>query len=666
MVNFYLYKNMETGKVVIKEIKNLECLLSCSIPASKSDKKCIVQYKDYLFDAYPVNDLESSTIGLPLELMETLSLKSGTEIKYSIQESLAVPEIEKIIVEIEGDESFNKQPDEEEIRFKIEIFKNIMNVFQLLKVEVFSEKYNYRVKGLFSSNESVKYGRLKSDFVLEFPPRTNALLKNGKFDPVELGIGGLTEQINEITRIVFTSRLYPKELQKSLKIKHVKGVLLYGPPGNGKTLIARHLSRALNAEECIIVNGPEFLDRFVGEGEKKIRELFAKPKEDEARNHENSGLYVIIFDEFDAIGKKRGMDSASSHTDSLVTQLLSCIDGVESLNNILIFAMTNRKDMIDPALLRPGRIEVHIEINLPSHEGRIEILKIHSRLASSQGLLSDIDFNKIAKRTKNFSGAELEAVVSRALKEGMYSNIDPMTFEVKNENFKVNTEHFYKAIKSIKPMFGADENFLKASELIDLGPRFSNAQRLLNNALKAGETQNFSSLLVYGPQGSGKSSMVDYEVSKSNFSYTRKISPGSLSGLNKYGKISILNESFENAMRSESSLIVVEDIELLIEYIPSINSLNRAVYSEIISLLKRNVPEHRKFMIIGTTSNRKALKNLSILPLFQGYIKLPPLDTKDELANAKNHLGLNGKSGKVCLPMPLKKVLWSLKYGPHN
>ena len=657
---------MITAKVVTRETNDLECLLSCSIPTIISDNKCIVQYKDYLFDAYPAKDLAPGTISFPLDLMVSLSLQSGTQIMYLIQESLNIPEIDKIIVEIEGDESFRKHPEEETIRFKIEILTNIMNVFQLLKVEIYSEKYYYRIKSLISSNGNVKYGRLKTDFILEFPPRANALLKKGNFNPLELGIGGLNEQINEIIRIAFTSRLYPIELQKSLKIKHVKGVLLYGPPGNGKTLIARHLSQALNAEECMIVNGPEFMDRFVGEGEKKIRELFEKPKEDEARNHENSGLYVIIFDEFDAIGKKRGMDSASSHIDSLVTQLLSCIDGVESLNNILIFAMTNRKDMIDPALLRPGRIEVHIEINLPSHEGRIEILNIHSRQALSQGLLDNIDFNEIAKRTKNFSGAELEAVVSRALKEAMYSNIDAQTFKVKNENFKVNTEHFYKAIKSIKPMFGADEHFLKTNELIDLGPRFANAQNLLINALKMGETQNFSSLLVYGPQGSGKSAMVDYEVSKSNFSYTRKISPESFSGLDKHGKISILKESFENAMRSESSLIVIEDIELLIEYIPNINVVNRAVYSEIISMLKRTVPEHRKFMIIGTTSNKKALKHLSISQIFQNLIKILELDTKKELATAIDYLGLNGKSGKVSLPMPVKKVLWNLKYGQEN
>jgi len=181
------------------------------------------------------------------------------------------------------------------------------------------------------------------------------------FNFEELGIGGLTKEFGDIFRRAFAARVFPPHVVRDLGINHVRGMLLHGPPGTGKTLIARKLAKFLKAAEPKIVNGPEILNKYVGQAEENIRNLFADAEKEEKAQGENSQLHVVIFDEIDSICKQRGSkaDGTGVH-DSIVNQLLSKIDGVDSLNNILLIGMTNRKDLIDEALLRPGRLEVHV------------------------------------------------------------------------------------------------------------------------------------------------------------------------------------------------------------------------------------------------------------------------------------------------------------------
>lgn len=164
------------------------------------------------------------------------------------------------------------------------------------------------------------------------------------FDFSKLGIGGLDKEFNDIFRRAFASRLFPTDVIAKLGIKHVRGMLLYGPPGCGKTLIARKISQALTAKEPKVVNGPEILDKFVGESERKIRDLFADARADQQELGDESDVHIIIFDEIDAICKSRGSSRDGTGVgDSVVNQLLTQIDGVDSLNNVLVIGMTNRK-----------------------------------------------------------------------------------------------------------------------------------------------------------------------------------------------------------------------------------------------------------------------------------------------------------------------------------
>lgn len=157
--------------------------------------------------------------------------------------------------------------------------------------------------------------------------------------------------------------------------------------------MARQIGKMLNAREPKIVNGPQVLDKYVGESEANIRRLFADAEEEEKRLGPNSGLHIIIFDEIDAICKARGSVAGNSGVhDTVVNQLLAKIDGVEQLNNILVIGMTNRKDMIDEALLRPGRLEVQMEIGLPNESGRLQIFNIHTtRMREYKKLAHDVD-----------------------------------------------------------------------------------------------------------------------------------------------------------------------------------------------------------------------------------------------------------------------------------
>ncbi|GIQ88798.1 hypothetical protein KIPB_011132, partial [Kipferlia bialata] len=176
------------------------------------------------------------------------------------------------------------------------------------------------------------------------------------FDPSfnleDYGIGGLDSQFSDIFRRAFTSRVFPPEMIRRMGLRHTKGILLYGPPGTGKTLLARQIGRMLNCKTPKVVSGPEILSKYVGQAEENLRALFSDAEKDYQEMGDDSDLHLIIFDEIDAICKSRGGRSDSTGVyDSMVNQLLAKMEGVDELHNILIIGMTNRKDLIDSALL---------------------------------------------------------------------------------------------------------------------------------------------------------------------------------------------------------------------------------------------------------------------------------------------------------------------------
>ncbi|XP_057962304.1 vesicle-fusing ATPase-like [Malania oleifera] len=210
-----------------------------------------------------------------------------------------------------------------------------------------------------------------------------------------LGIGGMTSTFMKLFEKAFATRTLPSDVSKRLSINHVKGVLLYGPPGTGKTLISRKIAALLNARGPWVVRGPEVYAKYLGESEEKMRELFKPALDDQKKYGNMSPLHIIIIDEIDSVAR---------------------IDGFDHLNNIFLIGTTNRPDIIDGALLRPGRLELNLEISFPDEQGREQILKVHSRNIQKEGILQlDFDFKQLASMTENWSGADLESLVRQAL-----------------------------------------------------------------------------------------------------------------------------------------------------------------------------------------------------------------------------------------------------------
>ncbi|CAL6306252.1 unnamed protein product [Bathycoccus prasinos] len=221
-------------------------------------------------------------------------------------------------------------------------------------------------------------------------------------------IGGLDQQVKEIKEVVELPIKHP-ELFDSLGIAQPKGVILYGPPGTGKTLLARAVAH--HTDCCFIrVSGSELVQKYIGEGARMVRELFVMARENEPA--------ILFMDEVDSIGSARGVGGGSggdSEVQRTMLELLNQLDGFEASNKIKVIMATNRLDILDPALLRPGRIDRKIEFPNPTEESRVDILKIHSR---KMNLVRGIDLKSIASKMGGASGAESKAVCTEA---GMYA-----------------------------------------------------------------------------------------------------------------------------------------------------------------------------------------------------------------------------------------------------
>ena len=496
---------------------------------------------------------------------------------------------------------------------------------------------NETIIELTSQNRSVKIKSKKM--------KTRSLTKFGfKFD--EMGVGGLDKEISDIFRRAFTTRCYPTEYLAKYGIKHVKGMLFYGPPGTGKTLMARTLANALNCKEFKVVNGPEFFDKYVGESEKKIRELFKEAKKDQEENGDDAGLHVIVFDEIDALCRARGtINSGTGVHDGVVNQLLTEIDGVNSLNDIIVIGMTNRKDMIDEAILRPGRLELHVEVSLPDEKGRLEILKIHTKKMKENKVLDDdVDLEKLAKMTKNYTGADIESLVklatSNALSEGL--NFGTTKVDLTKEH-KICMKNFLDGINEIQPMFGINqgelENCLQFG-MINYGENYeilSSKISALFTQIKNSTNISLLSVLLEGEAGCGKTALASYLALHSGFPYVKIISPDTLVKYMEGGKYSSISSTFEDGYKSPFSIIILDNIEKLIEYIKIGPRFSNLILQTLLVYIKKLPPKKgKKMLIIGTTSSANQLDDLGIIASFDKVIHVPNL-TKTEILGVLNN-----------------------------
>jgi len=242
-------------------------------------------------------------------------------------------------------------------------------------------------------------------------------------------VGGLDSVKGELKEAVEWPMKYPESFER-MGIRPSRGILLYGPPGTGKTLLAKAVAKESEAN-FIQVKGPSLLSMWVGKSEEGMRKIFERARQ--------VAPCIVFFDEIDSLAGKRGNETGSKVTERVLNQLLAEMDGLEDLNDILIIGATNRPDMLDPALLRPGRFDRILLVNAPEEEGRKMILDIHTK---KMPLAKNVKMKEVAKKTIGYTGADLEALVREAamlaLREDMSSK-------------EVKKKHFDEALKKIKP-----------------------------------------------------------------------------------------------------------------------------------------------------------------------------------------------------------------------
>jgi transitional endoplasmic reticulum ATPase len=267
-------------------------------------------------------------------------------------------------------------------------------------------------------------------------------------------IGGLLEAKQELKEAVEWPMKYPM-LFKQGGARPPKGILLYGPPGTGKTMLAKAVATESEAN-FINVKGPEFMSKWVGESEKAVRETFRKAKQ--------AAPCIIFFDEIDSIAPTRGAGSDSHVTERVISQMLSEVDGLEELHNITVIAATNRPDIIDPALLRPGRIDRLIYVMPPDRDSRLEIFKVHT---AKTPIDVDVDLETLADDTNDFTGADIAAVCNEAtiLAIREYVTSGKPTDDESIKQLKVGYHNFRDAMTRVKPYSKKElEKYKKISE----------------------------------------------------------------------------------------------------------------------------------------------------------------------------------------------------------
>jgi vesicle-fusing ATPase len=407
----------------------------------------------------------------------------------------------------------------------------------------------------------------------------------------EIGIGGLNKELIGVFRRALSTRAFKPIIAEKLGIKHVKGILLYGLPGCGKTLIARKIGSMITDKEPKIINGPEIMNKFVGQSEENIRNLFVDAKLDSELNNNNASLHVIIFDEIDAICKSRGRSGTQSGVnDTVVNQLLSMIDGVNQLNNIFIIAMTNRKDLLDDALLRAGRIEVHIEVGLPDLEGRKQIFRIHTNKMQTNSMMDKtVDIKLLSKLTDNFSGAEIESVVKNAGSLALHEQLTSNKKEIKDNDIIVTMNHFLQSVNDITPSFGNINKkilSLLPEKYVRLTYSHSFCYDKTNEFIK--KNRRIKTILICGESGTGKTILASKIAFDNKIKYTKIIRAIDMVSFDEYMKAYYISDAVTNSYVSEESLIVLDDMEIAINYANFGNNVtfSNKLYQTLITLLK--------------------------------------------------------------------------------
>ncbi|MEK6830041.1 MAG: CDC48 family AAA ATPase, partial [Nanoarchaeota archaeon] len=378
-------------------------------------------------------------------------------------------------------------------------------------------------------------------------------------------IGGLSEEIKKIREMVEIPLKRP-EIFERLGIEPPKGVLLHGPPGTGKTLLAKAVANETDAN-FILLNGPEIMSKFYGESEKKIRDIFEEA--------EKTAPAIIFIDELDAIAPKR--EEVTGEVERrVVSQILTLMDGLKSRGKVIVIGATNRINAIDPALRRPGRFDREIEINVPDKEGRLNILKIHTR---GMPLTRDVKLEELASITHGFVGADLEALAKEAAINVLRKVLPDMKVEGEEpmsqkflEKLIIHHQDFVDALKVVRPS-AMREIFVETPNVswADVGGLDKVKEELREAVewpLKYKESYErmgirpSKGILLYGPPGTGKTLLAKAVAKESEANFIQVKGPSLLSmwvGKSEEG----MRKIFERARQVAPCVIFFDEIDAL-------------------------------------------------------------------------------------------------------
>ena len=275
-------------------------------------------------------------------------------------------------------------------------------------------------------------------------------------------VGGLGDTKERLRETIQWPLEYPQVFEQ-MDVQAAKGVLLFGPPGTGKTLLAKAIANEAQSN-FISIKGPELLNKYVGESEKGVREVFEKARA--------NAPTVVFFDEIDSIAGERGQHANDSGVgERVVSQLLTELDGLEDLEDVVVIATTNRPDLIDSALLRPGRLDRHVHVPVPDEEGRRKIFEVHTR---DKPLADGVDLDDLASRTDGYVGADIEALcreASMAATREFINSVDPEDVDDSVGNVRVTMAHFEDALEEVTASVDQDtrERYEEIEESFDTG-----------------------------------------------------------------------------------------------------------------------------------------------------------------------------------------------------